>query len=126
MAARELDGPVGDVLLRVGDDDRRARGATGAVDARSLVGHGLQAQRVGVAQIVLSRRTEASPKSSAVSTSVKSMPSNLAASNAEALLRRGELLLIEGELVVGKLMIPLRDDGLRIAGMLQARGRSLD
>ena len=54
VAARELDGPVGHVLLRVRNDDRRARRARRRVDAHHfLVGNRLQAQRVGVAQVVL-------------------------------------------------------------------------
>ena len=54
VAARELNSPIDHVLGRVRDDDRRARGSAGTVDAHNLlVGHGLQAQRVHAAQIVL-------------------------------------------------------------------------
>ena len=52
VAAREHGGPIVDILLRVGDDDRGARGARGAVDADDLlVRHRLQSQRVCLAQI---------------------------------------------------------------------------
>ena len=54
VAAGELGGPVDDVLLGVGDDDGRARGARGAVDAHHfLIGHSLQPQRIHLAQVVL-------------------------------------------------------------------------
>jgi len=53
VAAGELRGPVDDVLLGVGDDNRRARGARGAVDAHDfLVGHRLQPQRIHRAQVI--------------------------------------------------------------------------
>ena len=56
VAAREHRGPIVDVLLRVGDDDRGARGARGAVDADDLlIRHRLQSQRVRLAQIGLFR-----------------------------------------------------------------------
>ena len=54
VTAGELDSPVRHVLLRVRHDDRRARGAGRRVDAHDfLIGHGLQAQRVHAAQVVL-------------------------------------------------------------------------
>ena len=59
VAAREHGGPIVDVLLRVGDDDRRARGARGAMDADDfLVRNRLQSQRVCLAQIGLFRERQ--------------------------------------------------------------------
>ena len=103
VAACELDGPVGDVLLRVGDDDRRARGAAGAVDAHDLlVGHGLQAQRIGVAQVVL--LGERKLLEVLLGLHIGEVDAlELGGVKRRALLQRGELLLDEGELVVGKL-----------------------
>ena len=59
IAAREHGGPIVDVLLRIGDDDRGARGARGAVDADDLlIRHRLQSQRVCLAQIRLLRERQ--------------------------------------------------------------------
>ena len=54
IAARELDGPVLDVLFRIRNDDRGPRRATGGVDADDLLlRHGAQPKRVRLAQIRL-------------------------------------------------------------------------
>ena len=59
VAACEHGGPIVDVLLRVGDDDRGARGARGAVDADDLlIRHRLQSQRVRLAQVGLFRERQ--------------------------------------------------------------------
>ena len=59
VAARENGCPVDDVLLRVRDDNRRARGARRAVDAHNLfVGNGLQSQRIRLAQVGLFRERQ--------------------------------------------------------------------
>ena len=54
VAARELDGPVIDVLLGVGNDHRRAGSAAGRMDAHDLLGrNGGDSQRIGFAQVAL-------------------------------------------------------------------------
>ena len=59
VAALEELGPVLDVLLRVGDDDRRAGRARGGVDAHDLLlRHRGDAERIRVAQLFLVRERQ--------------------------------------------------------------------
>ena len=67
-----------------------------------LVGHGLQAQRIGVAQIVL--LGERKLLEVLLGLHIGEVDAlELGGVKRRALLQRGELLLDEGELVVGKL-----------------------
>ena len=59
IAARELDGPVLDILRRIRNDDRLARRARGGMDAHDLLlGHAHEPERIRVAQILFLRKRQ--------------------------------------------------------------------